>query len=124
MFCKNCGKEIDDRAMVCPNCGFGTDIISTMVNKNAEKEKRANPCAIVGFILSLVALLFTFLNIVVYWIAFAAGFVLSIIGCVKAKKLNSGKGLSVAGIVFCCLSVLLWVLIVCVFAVAIGGLLF
>lgn len=21
MFCKNCGKEIDDRAEICPNCG-------------------------------------------------------------------------------------------------------
>lgn len=21
MFCRNCGKEIDDRAYVCPNCG-------------------------------------------------------------------------------------------------------
>ncbi len=21
MFCKNCGKEIDDQSTVCPNCG-------------------------------------------------------------------------------------------------------
>lgn len=21
MFCKNCGKEIDDKAAVCPHCG-------------------------------------------------------------------------------------------------------
>lgn len=24
MFCKNCGKEIDDRAVVCPACGVAT----------------------------------------------------------------------------------------------------
>lgn len=25
MFCKNCGKEIDDKAYVCPHCGVKTD---------------------------------------------------------------------------------------------------
>ena len=24
MFCKNCGKEIDDKAVVCPHCGVAT----------------------------------------------------------------------------------------------------
>ena len=24
MYCKNCGKEIDDLAVVCPNCGVAT----------------------------------------------------------------------------------------------------
>lgn len=26
MFCKNCGKQIDDKAVICPNCGVATDI--------------------------------------------------------------------------------------------------
>lgn len=25
MFCKNCGKQIDDKAIICPNCGVTTD---------------------------------------------------------------------------------------------------
>ena len=25
MFCKNCGKEIDDKAVVCPYCGVQTE---------------------------------------------------------------------------------------------------
>jgi len=25
MFCKNCGKEIDDKAYICPHCGVKTD---------------------------------------------------------------------------------------------------
>lgn len=25
MFCKKCGKEINDDALICPNCGAGTD---------------------------------------------------------------------------------------------------
>lgn len=24
MFCQNCGKEIDEKAIVCPNCGVAT----------------------------------------------------------------------------------------------------
>lgn len=29
-FCKNCGKEIDDRAVICPNCGVQQqEIVST-----------------------------------------------------------------------------------------------
>ena len=25
MYCKNCGNEIDDKAVICPNCGVATD---------------------------------------------------------------------------------------------------
>lgn len=25
MFCKNCGKELDDKAVICPGCGVATD---------------------------------------------------------------------------------------------------
>lgn len=32
MFCKNCGKEIDDKAVVCVNCG-------AQVNKNLQEKK-------------------------------------------------------------------------------------
>jgi len=28
MYCKNCGKEIDEKAFVCPHCGVKTNIIS------------------------------------------------------------------------------------------------
>lgn len=120
MFCKHCGKEIDDKAMVCPNCGVGTDNIAAMARTSEENVSKANPCAIIGFIFSLVAVIFTFI-VFVYWVAFAVGFVLSIIGLVKAKKLNSGRGLAIAGIVICCLSVLIWVLVFFVLLAAIGG---
>ncbi len=32
MFCKNCGKQIDDKAVICPNCGVATD---NFANQNA-----------------------------------------------------------------------------------------
>lgn len=25
MYCRNCGKEIDDQAIICPNCGVPTE---------------------------------------------------------------------------------------------------
>lgn len=32
MFCKNCGKEIDDKAIMCPNCGVATDNMAQYKN--------------------------------------------------------------------------------------------
>lgn len=29
MFCKNCGKEIDDKAEICPHCGVRNKLSST-----------------------------------------------------------------------------------------------
>ena len=79
MFCKNCGKEIDDRAMVCPNCGV-------QVGTVAPAENKTNVLAIVGFI-------FAFIMPIV-------GLICSIIGVNNAKNCGgSGKGLAIAGII-------------------------
>jgi uncharacterized membrane protein YvbJ len=32
MFCKNCGQEIDDQAVVCPHCGVAQNTIPTAGN--------------------------------------------------------------------------------------------
>ena len=49
MFCKNCGKEIDEKAVVCPNCGSAT---------SEKKKKKKNP------ILGAIILIFGILLIV------------------------------------------------------------
>ena len=49
MFCRNCGKEIDDKAVVCPNCGVAT---------SEKKKKKKHP------ILGTVILIFGILLIV------------------------------------------------------------
>ena len=62
MFCKNCGKEIDDRAAICPNCGVPTE--TTAVTPGATHNAADAPSAgfavlcffipILGLILYLV----------------------------------------------------------------------
>ena len=82
MFCNNCGSQIDDNAVVCPNCGVVTN---NYIAKNTNQNNETNVLAIVGFILS-------------FFIAIA-GLICSIIGYRKAAELNGkGKGLALAGI--------------------------
>ena len=42
MFCKNCGKELDDKAVICPGCGVATD------NFKKEPEQAAPPVTIIN----------------------------------------------------------------------------
>ena len=84
MFCKNCGKEISDGAVVCPHCGVATD-------KYAPAEQK-NTLAIVGFILS--------------FFASVVGLILSIVGLKKSAELDgSGKKLAIAGIIISAVSI-------------------
>ncbi len=78
MYCSNCGKEIDDKAFVCPHCG-----VLTAPAQNTQQGK-TNVLAIVGFILAF------FIPV--------AGLVCSILGKKKAKELGC-EGLATAGIV-------------------------
>ena len=81
MYCKNCGKEIDDNAYVCIHCG-------ALVNENkATKNGKLNIFALVGFILSF------FFSV--------PGLVLSIIGYQKADTDYDGnmKNYAKAGII-------------------------
>ena len=95
MFCKNCGKEIDDRAVVCPNCGVQVGTVTPAENKT-------NVLAIVGFI-------FAFIMPIV-------GLICSIIGRNKAPECGgNGKGLATAGIV---ISVVWMVLAIIIYAAA------
>lgn len=108
MYCYNCGSELSDKAVICPNCG-------TVVNEQAlrqayearDRQQQAqaqtapqsqpaasptNVLAIVGFVLSF------FIGI--------AGLVCSCIGLSHSKKMNGkGKGLAIAGIVIGCVSI-------------------
>ena len=79
MYCKNCGKEIDDHAYVCLNCG-------ALVNEEQQKSKqKSNGMAIAGFVCSF------FLPVL--------GLVFGGIGCKWANERNDkGRGLALAAI--------------------------
>ena len=88
MYCKNCGSQIDDKAVVCVNCGVEV--------KKAQTETKTNTIAIVGFVLS-------------FFIALA-GLICSIIGLKKVDECNSGKGLAIAGIIISIVSMVIYII--------------
>ena len=107
MFCKICGKEINDNAVICPGCGCATN---TVEEKNVSGKKKPNILCILGFVLSLVSFF-----LALYGTVAIAGLILSIIGIVQAKKKEQSlKGLGIAGIVISAVSMLytVWVLVV------------
>ena len=112
MFCKNCGKEIDDKATVCIHCGVPTP--------NAQQQTQVvapapnNGMAIAGFVCSF----FSFLAVI--------GLILSIVGLQRSKTPEyngKGKGLAIAGIVLSCITIFYWIIIIvaCTGACAAAG---
>ena len=86
-YCKTCGAELVDEAVVCPKCGVATSEIQAPL--------KSNPMAITGFVLSLVAM---FINL--WAIPAILGLVMSIVGLVQIKKGGfKNRGLAIAGIV-------------------------
>lgn len=92
MFCKNCGRQIDDNAVICPHCG--TSVSGNPNNSQPQAQSRGNGIAIVGFVFAF------FIPLV--------GLICSILGFNKASKEGLPyKGLALAGII---ISVVVWVL--------------
>ena len=86
-YCRTCGAELVDEAVVCPKCGVAVGEI--------QEPQKKNSMAIAGFVLSLVAL---FINL--YCIPAVAGLVLSIVGLIQISKGGyKNKNLAIAGIV-------------------------
>lgn len=114
MFCKNCGKEIDDNATVCVYCGIATGNQATVL----EESKKANGFGIAGFVVSLVSLWLG----MYFMIASIVGLVLSIVGMVMAKKCTSCNGLAIAGFVIGIISLVIWAIVWIVVGAALIGL--
>lgn len=94
MFCKNCGKEIDDKAVVCIHCGCST--VEESVKKPEEEKRPISIMSLCAFILSLVGM---FLPSIYGLVAEIVALVLSIVGVVFAsKKKLRLKGMGIAGI--------------------------
>ena len=92
MFCKHCGKEIDDEAVICPNCGVQVGDLSPQKNTT-------NILAIIGFILAFILPV--------------AGLACSIIAKKQANESDgNGKTLASAGIVISIVEIVLLALAV------------
>ncbi len=92
MFCKKCGSEINDDAVVCVNCGCAVKDDLNAIQQ--PEKKKINVLCLLGFIFSLVSLLLSLFGLIP-----VAGFVLSIIGLVQAtRRKEKLKGLGIAGI--------------------------
>ncbi len=102
MFCKNCGAEIDDKAVVCPKCGVAV--------KREEEKRNVSALSIVAFCISILAAFVDF-----FFLLTITGFVCSIIGVVRCKKLNQRLiGLGIAGIVISVVNLIYRILVMTV----------
>ena len=50
-YCNNCGKEVDDNAVICPSCGCA------VASKNVEVDKPSIGLNILSFLIPLVGLI-------------------------------------------------------------------
>lgn len=125
MFCKNCGKEIDDNALICPNCGVATDKLqqdtATTVTAEAPAAKKVNVCAILGLVFSILAFVGIWVFGWLFYIGAPVALVLSIVGLVLSKKLGTGKGLAIAGLVVTIFDVVFYLIFLFVIVAFIYG---
>lgn len=129
MFCKNCGREISNNAVVCPYCGVQTSApvkaqqpvrpaqtviyqpAPTQVIINQPAPRKSNTAGVVGFVFSLLSF---FLG-EFFLIAPFIGFICSCVGVAKRKSCTDNNGLAVAGLIINILQLVGWliILIVC-----------
>ena len=82
MYCKNCGNEINDHAVVCIHCGCAVEQPEA---QRAREPQKTNVLGIIGFVLAFLVPL--------------AGLICSAIGYKRADRDYNGscKGLALAG---------------------------
>lgn len=104
MFCKTCGREILDNAVVCPYCGCSVE------EKLNKKDKEISVLSLLGFIFSIVSLLIS-----LFFIVNVAGLTLSIIGTIRSKAENQKlRGLGIAGIAISAAGIVLEIILLAV----------
>ncbi len=93
MYCKYCGKRIDEDDLFCPHCGS----FIGRTEKGDKTDKKTNYCAIIGFYISLLAELY--INGYVYLlfdvsavVAFTLSFVGLVVSCAGMMKTEFGGG--------------------------------
>lgn len=63
MFCKQCGKEIADQAVVCVHCGCSTQVAQTQaVAANTNGDAPSTGMAVLGFFIPLAGFIVWLIN--------------------------------------------------------------
>ena len=116
-YCKSCGAELVDDAVVCPKCGVATTEIKAAPTKH-------NTIGLISFICAIVGIILSFIQAIPSWITSIlnlAAFILGIIGIVQAKKKNEKKGFAVAGLILSLLGVIIVIIFLIVGIVLVGS---
>ena len=102
MYCKNCGKEIEDDSSFCPYCGSSVDkkiVVESKATKG-DKGNSENCFGAIGFVVSVIAVLYSHSNIALWYVAFALAFIGIVLSCAGMKDLKKGKnGIAFAGFI-------------------------
>ncbi len=123
MYCKNCGKEILNEAVICPSCGYPTDNYNKI---NAKNNTELITASKIFIILSIVAASIGILTSIVFLcmgyflliLAIIALCIPIIIGYFAFKKLNKAKSrqeifiISILTLVFC--NIIAGILMLCI----------
>ena len=130
MYCRKCGKEIDDEAVVCPHCGvltvrngsprfYGQPVqpVQPVQYNNAPAQqpvqtivpyddglKSVNGLGIAGFVVGLVSLALGFF----FCIPAVVGLIISIFAVINRKKYRACNGLATAGVVISAVALAGW----------------
>ncbi len=102
MYCKNCGSEIDDQAVVCPKCGVLTE------GHKQGLEPKTNTMAIIGFVMSFILAI--------------AGLICSIIARKQIRESGEkGMGLATAGLIISIVEMALSFIAVLIYVIVIAA---
>lgn len=123
MYCRKCGKQIDDEAVVCPHCGvlaarrgagfYGQPAQSVQPVQYyapvqqpvpTTEQKSSNGLGIAGFIIGLVSLI----GGMYLCIPSVAAFILSVFAVINRKRYKTCNGLAIAGLVISSVSLAVW----------------
>lgn len=97
MFCKNCGRMIDDNSNYCPQCGAPLDENRARTQRFVNSSERINYLAIIGFALAFLMPI--------------AGLICSVLGRKRATEYGGdGRKLASAGIVLSIVFLVLYAL--------------
>ena len=109
IICSVCGRRInDDNAAICPYCKVPT----RYAKKKPAKEIKTNGFAIAGFILGIASLFWSLIFVIPI-----VGISMNVTGLLNAEKCNSGKKLSVWGLVLTGIGFAFWLAIAIVLLV-------